>query len=437
MSRGRKRRTPSVNDDNQALDPPCATAPQAKRLKLSKSDHEPDSGQISDDNTLSTTSRSAALTPSPHLNHANIGPPPHANMIDLGIEFPALPQVLNSKTIDELALDSKFDLAQCAQKHNTGASNKPFPTLFDWKELTEATDPQQLRTEALRKQERGKYVRRDSLSSEQAADRRRRQNRESARRTRDRVRKYITVLEMYYTHVQEVNSLLIKQLEVMAKHCTNQLSDEDRSALKTYSWPKPPTIEECMNAKAATISATTSAKKASSDIENSPLQLCTDKAKIDVHPQSNKVVSNGSNPIAINMPPLSAALKLPTLCLSRNATLNVNHGKQNGARTSQINIMQMNHHNNMNILNQIQAINTNNSVRNVVNHNTHHGLNSLNALRPFEQELLQCGVSLNPLNANNTQYLVRPVAVNAGNVMTFQAVPNSNVLLLPTQFTGH
>ena len=61
---------------------------------------------------------------------------------------------------------------------------------------------------------------------------RRRQNRESARRTRDRVRKYITVLEMYYGHVQKVNSLLIKQLEVMAKHCSNQLTDTERQNLQ-------------------------------------------------------------------------------------------------------------------------------------------------------------------------------------------------------------
>ena len=61
---------------------------------------------------------------------------------------------------------------------------------------------------------------------------RRRQNRESARRTRDRVRKYITVLEMYYGHVQKVNSLLIKQLEIMAKHCCDQLTESERQNLK-------------------------------------------------------------------------------------------------------------------------------------------------------------------------------------------------------------
>ena len=64
---------------------------------------------------------------------------------------------------------------------------------------------------------------------------RRRQNRESARRTRDRVRKYITVLEMYYGHVQKVNTLLIKQLEIMAKYCSNQLSEQERQNLEVAS----------------------------------------------------------------------------------------------------------------------------------------------------------------------------------------------------------
>ena len=65
---------------------------------------------------------------------------------------------------------------------------------------------------------------------------RRRQNRESARRTRDRVRKYITVLEMYYGHVQKVNTLLIKQLEIMAKYCSNQLSEQERQNLEVASY---------------------------------------------------------------------------------------------------------------------------------------------------------------------------------------------------------
>lgn len=37
---------------------------------------------------------------------------------------------------------------------------------------------------------------------------------------------------MYYGHVQKVNSLLIKQLEVMAKHCSNQLTDTERQNLQ-------------------------------------------------------------------------------------------------------------------------------------------------------------------------------------------------------------
>ena len=37
---------------------------------------------------------------------------------------------------------------------------------------------------------------------------------------------------MYYGHVQKVNTLLIKQLEIMAKHCCNQLTDDERQNLK-------------------------------------------------------------------------------------------------------------------------------------------------------------------------------------------------------------
>ena len=166
------------------------------------------------------------------------------NIIDLGLEYPTLPHVLNSiKTEPTLELDPSFDLGQLA-------GSGSLPLIFDWNMLKTAMHSTKLRKEALRKQERSKYVKRDSMSTEQAADRRysntscvdvytfvfvscrRRQNRESAKRTRDRVRKYISVLEMYYGHVQNVNSLLIKQLEVLAKFCCDKLPKEEMQSLK-------------------------------------------------------------------------------------------------------------------------------------------------------------------------------------------------------------
>ena len=195
--------------DNKALDNDIQTPPNTKRIRLN------DNSELSDDNTISTTTFGSCHGERPsispqlkfhhHQNHRTGSN--HNNgqqIIDLGVEFPALPNVLNPKHIQqELRLDPEFDLGQfskqiqnqnqnqnihikeqeCKQDmqnmHNIQNVNdkmernlSSFPMIFDWDKLKEATDPQQLRTEALRKQERGKYVRRDSLSSEQAADRR-------------------------------------------------------------------------------------------------------------------------------------------------------------------------------------------------------------------------------------------------------------------------
>ena len=46
------------------------------------------------------------------------------------------------------------------------------------------------------------------------------------------MRKYISVLELYYKHVQAVNTLLVKQMEVIAKHCAHQLPSHERAQLK-------------------------------------------------------------------------------------------------------------------------------------------------------------------------------------------------------------
>lgn len=193
------------NHNNDRLDIEIQTPPNTKRIRLM------DNSELSDDNTLSTTTFGSCNGEQPSIspqlkyhNHQNnntgsIGSNRNhvhnQQMIDLGVEFPALPNVLNPKDIQqELQLDPKFDLGQFSKQHNQNDNNNAisnisnkvnvnmndkmndnlssFPMIFDWDKLKEATDPQQLRTEALRKQERGKYVRRDSLSSEQAADRR-------------------------------------------------------------------------------------------------------------------------------------------------------------------------------------------------------------------------------------------------------------------------
>ena len=207
-----------IQSNNITLDNDIQTPPNTKRIRLC------DNSELSDDNTLSTTTFGSChgeqVSISPQLNNhhhqINKTGSNHHNgqqMIDLGVEFPALPNVLNPKHIQqELRLDPKFDLGQFTKqnqndhgsnnhiKEQEGKQNMPniqqnmqnmqnieiqnvndkmkkrnlssFPMIFNWDKLKEATDPQQLRTEALRKQERGKYVRRDSLSSEQAADRR-------------------------------------------------------------------------------------------------------------------------------------------------------------------------------------------------------------------------------------------------------------------------
>ena len=46
------------------------------------------------------------------------------------------------------------------------------------------------------------------------------------------MRKYISVLELFYAHVQEVNTLLVKQMEVIAKHCAGQLTPHERVTFK-------------------------------------------------------------------------------------------------------------------------------------------------------------------------------------------------------------
>eukprot|EP00483_Globobulimina_turgida_P011398 UN11420 len=115
---------------------------------------------------------------------------------------------------------------------------------------------------------------------------------------------------MYYSHVQNVNNLLIKQLEIMAKYCSNQLSDDERSKLKIHSWPQPPTIQECLNAKPATISATNndlspinSAKTPQRKIKNVPVKHSKfDGNKLSIKFEDTHVLNSLSLP-KLNLSP--------------------------------------------------------------------------------------------------------------------------------------
>mmetsp|Transcript_70891 Transcript_70891/g.112647 ORF Transcript_70891/g.112647 Transcript_70891/m.112647 type:complete len:502 (+) Transcript_70891:255-1760(+) len=239
-----------AGDDDTLKSHSCSTASTCSSKRTSSKNHHED-----DDESKSSSSSSSL------------------GISELVAEYPSIAKVFKCQYVDsDLRLDPQFNLAQFMREQRD--KQNAVPMIFDWSQLKPAANPHQLRAHSLKKQERGKYVRRDSLSSKQAAARRRQQNRESARRTRDRVRKYITVLELYYTHVQKVNSLLIKQLEVMAKHCCNQLSEQERQSLHMHEWPQGPSVAECLNAKPATISTTSTSKKNASEQEQSNHTAC-------------------------------------------------------------------------------------------------------------------------------------------------------------------
>lgn len=161
--------------------------------------------------------------------------------------------------------------------------NSNFPFIFDWSVMKKAKSPDIIRFDTLKRQERQKYVRSQGLTKAEQEKRRfvflhvfsknvffsrvgpflcgcvcfvdrQKQNRDSARRTREKMHKYIAILEMHYKHTILANKLLVKQLEV----ALNNWQGDKIENLEQMSWPQEPTLDDYINVKPAVLSVANS-----------------------------------------------------------------------------------------------------------------------------------------------------------------------------------